>query len=172
MDTLSVTPPFVDGLYRELLQHGISYFFPHSRLEFAAAVEPGRPVLTCRDLVDGGLDLEWLGVRYVLRKSAGAVTNAERDLLCAIGRVLATRYDRLASPPAAAHTFQLFRGLPEDCYVSSYLEALASGSTDSSIDSSDRVADAIEVLRASALGTYENRRIAMGVLLFGSQADP
>jgi DNA integrity scanning protein DisA with diadenylate cyclase activity len=35
----------------------------------------------------------------------------------------------------------------------------------------DHIADAIEVLRISSLTTYENRRIAAGVLLFGSQPD-
>ena len=40
------------------------------------------------------------------------------------------------------------------------------------LNTPDRVADAIEVLRISALTTYENRRIVTGVLVFGSQPDP
>ena len=36
----------------------------------------------------------------------------------------------------------------------------------------DRVADAIDVLRISALTAHENRRIVTGVLVFGAQPDP
>ena len=36
----------------------------------------------------------------------------------------------------------------------------------------DRIAAAIEVLRTSALTTYENRRISTGALLFGTAPDP
>jgi len=35
----------------------------------------------------------------------------------------------------------------------------------------DRVSEAIEVLRISALSTYEDRRISTGALLFGFQPD-
>src|SRR5438093_12997837 len=63
-----------------------------------------------------------------------------------------------------------FGGLPEDRYVSAFLDPRPY--SDESQLRRDRIADAIEVLRTSALTTYENRRISTGALLFGRSPDP
>lgn len=72
----------------------------------------------------------------------------------------------------AAQSFQLFRGAPEDHYVSAFLDPETYASAEVLSSSANRVAAAIEVLRASGMTTYENRRITTGALLFGSMPDP
>jgi hypothetical protein len=66
--------------------------------------------------------------------------------------------------------FELFRGLPEDRYVSAYIDGAPYAQK--VWEGPDRVEDAIEVLRTSSLSTYENRRISTGALLFGKDTDP
>jgi hypothetical protein len=63
-----------------------------------------------------------------------------------------------------------FWGLPEDRYVSAFLDPRPYA--ESLQSRPDRIADAIEVLRTSALTTSENRRISTGALLFGTAPDP
>jgi hypothetical protein len=69
-------------------------------------------------------------------------------------------------------SFGLFLGLPEDHYVSAFLDP--SPYLESSIVPSarDRISDALEVLRITSLTTYENRRVSTGVLLLGSDPRP
>jgi hypothetical protein len=66
--------------------------------------------------------------------------------------------------------FELFRGLPEDRYVSASIDGAPY--TQDIWQGPDRVEDTIEVLRTSSLSTYENRRISTGALLFGKYPDP
>jgi hypothetical protein len=97
-------------------------------------------------------------------------TDDERKLIYAIGRVLTARYQALFNPDIAARNFHLFRGLPEDRYVSAFLDPAPYASLDTLTEKQDRVADAIEALRSSALTTSENRRVSTGALLLGRQA--
>ncbi len=163
---------FRDGLYLELLHEGVHYFFPGSHLEEVEAVESRGTSLTVVGHSGGEIEFEWLGIRLRLSKAAGDVTQLERALLAGIGRVLGTRYVLHDSATPTAQVFHLFRGLPEDRYISAFLEELATPGSARPVEGPDRITDAIEVLRASALGTYENRRIAMGALLFGARPDP
>jgi hypothetical protein len=57
-----------------------------------------------------------------------------------------------------------------DDVVSAWLDPAASGNAPTR-SNAERIDDAVEVLRACALGTYENRRITMGALLFGGLPD-
>lgn len=66
--------------------------------------------------------------------------------------------------------FELFRGLPEDRYVSACVDG--DPYTQEIWQGPDRMEDTIEVLRTSSLTTYENRRISTGALLFGKYPDP
>jgi hypothetical protein len=65
----------------------------------------------------------------------------------------------------------IFGGLTEDRYVSTFLEASVFDDTRSASTRADRVSDAIEVLRISALSSYEDKRISTGALLFGTLPD-
>ena len=98
------------------------------------------------------------------------LTANETKLLRSIARVLSLRYQMLVDLIAAAERIDMFRGLPEDRFVSAYLDPApyAQGSP----FLLDRVAEAIDVLRISSTSTYENRRINTGVLLFGRMLDP
>ncbi len=42
-----VTYPFVDALYRELLERGVRYFLPMSQLEVLEPIHPRRAELIC-----------------------------------------------------------------------------------------------------------------------------
>jgi len=118
------------------------------------------------------LELEWLGFRYALSNQGLSLTTNETKLLQSIGQVLSTRYRILFNAHRAAQDFYLLRGLPEDRYVSAFLDPSPYANAGTAAEVHDRVAEAIEVLRVSSLTTYENRRIATGALLFGSRPDP
>lgn len=163
---------FADGLYGELLERGIRYFLPAT--EWAAreqvpSADPG--VLTISESPDRLL-LEWLGQRHQVRNCSGAFTESQVRMVRRIGSVLLARYQLLTDGQRAVENFHLFRGSPEDRYVSGYLNPGPYRNHEALARQGDRVADAIEVLRMSASTTYENRRIETGVLLFGPHKDP
>ena len=120
----------------------------------------------------GQVEFEWMGGGYSLKSSSNKLSDHERRLLRSIGMVLSARYQLLTNEELAAQSFQLFRGLPEDRFISAFLDPSAPQQRRSIAELPDRVADAIEVLRTSSMSTYENRRIATGVLLFGSMPEP
>lgn len=163
--------PFVNALYSELLESAVGYFLPGCRLEVLEPIQPSQAELKFNHQVEGVLELEWLGSRYTLSNLGKPLTENERKLLQSIGNVLSTRYRLLFNADLAARSFHLFRGLPEDRYVSAFLDQSPYAKGQMLTWKTDRIADAIEVLRISSLTTYENRRIATGVLLFGSQPD-
>ena len=164
---------FVNTLYHELLARGITYLFPGSRLETCGPAPTIEALLARGSARDDGLDFTWLGARYRLTTTGERLSDERLRLLDSIGHVLTARYRLLFHKAGAAQHLHLFRGLPENRYVSAFvdpgfftnIEALPS-------TSSDRLSDAIEVLQLSALTTYENRRIATGVLLLGAGPDP
>jgi hypothetical protein len=57
--------PFMNALYRRLLERGISYFLPKSRLEIVRSVDLARPVLTYQ-----GQQVELVGVQEWARPVA------------------------------------------------------------------------------------------------------
>ena len=171
-DDVESVRPFIDELYRELLARGIEYFFPEARLELLGPVEEDewqRPDGRARS---GALEFAWLGFRHRLSLDVPGFSTHEARLVDGIRRVLSARYHLLFDDaPLAAQRLHLFRGLPEDRYVSAFLDATPHAPTQAPSPTPDRVSDAIEVLRVSALTTYENRRIETGVLLLGTTPD-
>ena len=158
---------FVDALYGELLDNGIRYFFPDFRLEPVSRISSQEFELSY-DPTQPRLDLQWLGQKYAVSPLPRPLTIQEIKLISSIGSVLSARYMALSNTTLAARAFQLFRGLPEDRYVSSFLDPALYGSLESLTHNTDRIANAIEVLRIAASTTYENRRIATGALLLGA----
>ena len=167
-------PRVIDALYLELLDRGITYFLPDVRVigsESADAVGSPAPRGSRDD--DGSLALAWLGSAYALTRERGRGFSAgEAKLIKSISKVLWARYQVLFDSALMARSFDAFRGQPEDRYVSAFLDPSLYASAENLARSHDRVADAIEVLRVTSSSTYENRRIATGVLLFGSLPDP
>ena len=163
--------PFVDALNHEFLARGVEYFFPRARLgrlpATAARQSPG-PTRTA----PGAVEFDWLGFRYHLSSDGEPLSGDEARLLESILRVLSVRYRTVFDAALAARSLHLFRGLPEDRFVSAFLDPAADADVRASARTGDRVSQAIEVLRLSALTTYENRRVETGVLLFGSRPDP
>ena len=157
----------IEGLYGKLIEGGIRYFFPS--VEFQTLT----PFAGCtKNLLiekNGGNSVVLRrGARYLLTRDE-AFSEAEIKLLQCIGAVLDSRYRMAVDATAVEQRSELFRGLPEDRYVSAYIDR---DPYDEPVwKEPDRVEDAIEVLRTSSLSTYENRRIATGALLFGKNTD-
>jgi hypothetical protein len=162
---------FVSGLYSDLLENGIRYFFPNATLERTPQGTEQMPGLLAAVPSEGEVQFSWMGNGYSLTASSKLSEHKQR-LLRSIGMVLSARYQLLTNEELAAQSFQLFRGLPEDRFVSAFLDPGPHTSAEAIAGIPDRVADAIEVLRTSSMSTYENRRIATGVLLFGSMPEP
>ncbi len=75
-------------------------------------------------------------------------SDEEPKLLKGIGAVLDCRYRMIADPDRAEQRFELFRGLPEDRYISACIERTPYAQE--IWQGPDRVEDAIEVLRTSS----------------------
>ena len=150
--------PILDGLYQQLLQRGVQYFLPSSRLELVGSAPFSTQHTPLDAVTDGALNFQWLGNRYRITNHR-EFSDHEQKMVRSICRFLSTRYELLFHRELTAQNIPLFGGLTEDHYVSTFL------------GSADRVAAAIEVLRISALSSYEDKRISTGVLLFGSMPD-
>ena len=162
--------PVLDGLYQQLLRRGIQYFLPSSHLEIVGEARESTPQIAFHTTSDGGLSFEWLGNRYALTNHRG-LSDHEQRMLRSIGRFLSTRYELLFDSEIAARNMPIFGGLTEDRYVSAFLEARVFDDARSAATLPDRVSEAIEVLRISALSSYEDKRISTGALLFGAFPD-
>lgn len=162
---------FLSGLYGDLLETGIRYFFPGATLQRVPEGSENMPGLLLAAPSGGEVAFEWMGAGYSLTASS-KFSDHERRLLRSIGMVLAARYQVVTNQVLAVQSFHMFRGQPEDRFVSAFLDPGPHASAEMMASTHDRVADAIEVLRTSSMSTYENRRIATGVLLFGSMPEP
>jgi hypothetical protein len=162
-------PHFIDGLYGKFIERGIGYFFPSVNLQsLGRDPRPSQDVIAQEN--DGtSVVLNWLGSRYSLTRDE-PFSESEIKLLRSIGAVLDSRYRMIVDATRVEQRFELFRGLPEDRYVSAYIDGAPY--QEPVWKEPDRVEDAIEVLRTSSLSTYENRRISTGALLFGKGPDP
>jgi hypothetical protein len=162
--------PVLEGLYQQLLKRGVEHFLPSSHLEIAGRASESTPqIIFCAKPL-GGLGFEWLGNKYVLT-SEREFSDHEQRMLRSIARFLSTRYELLFDREIAARNMPIFGGLTEDRYVSSFLDPKVFDDAKSAATLPDRVSEAIEVLRISALSSYEDKRISTGALLFGSLPD-
>jgi hypothetical protein len=159
-----------ESLYREFIERGIRYCFPGVDVQRSASDANTVAQLSVTPRPDGAIDLAGFGAAWRIVRDGREFTEHETKLLRSIARVLSLRYQTLIDPDVAAERIAMFGGLPEDRFVSAYLDPApyAQGST----VMVDRVAAAIDVLRISSTSTYENRRINTGVLLFGHMPDP
>jgi len=166
------TVEVVHALYRGFFERGVRYFFPETILAPCGSCEP-KPRLLVVGRTDGGVHLEWMGIHYHLESSGGRPFSEDQmRMLGAIGSVHSVRYRSIFSATSSSTAFALFQGLPEDRYISAFLDHTPYLNEDEVPDHRDVVASAIEVLRESSLLTYENRRISTGVLLTGRESDP
>ena len=162
--------PVLDGLYQQLLRRGVQYFLPSSHLEIAGRVRESTPHIVFQHGAHHGLSFEWLGNRYTLTNQR-EFSDHEQRMLRSIARFLSTRYELLFDREIAAQNMPLFGGLTEDRYVSTFLDGRVFDGIKSAATLPDRISEAIEVLRISALSSYEDKRISTGALLFGSLPD-
>jgi DNA integrity scanning protein DisA with diadenylate cyclase activity len=161
----------LDTVFRQLLKQGLEHFMPAAQVELLSpVVYTDDLVVACYDSPRGVIEFDWLGYRYRVNREGGFTDDLVR-MVKSVGRVLSIRYRLAFHPVLAAESAHLFRGLPEDRYVSAFLDSSTYRDPDEAASRPDRIASAIEVLRLSAMTTYENRRISTGVILFGSQPD-
>lgn len=162
-------PPFIDGLYGKLIEGGIGYFFPAAIVRLLERDLRLSPDLIAQETGRTSVVMNGLGSRYSVTREE-PFSESETKLLRSIGAVLDSRYRMIVDATRVEQRFELFRGVPEDRYVSAYIDGTP---YDEPVwKGPDRVEDAIEVLRTSSLSTYENRRISTGALLFGKHPDP
>jgi hypothetical protein len=162
--------PLLNGLYDQLLRRGIQYFLPSSRLDIVETVPEATPDIVFHEGSPVELRFDWLGSRYALTNSR-EFTDHQQRMVHAIGKFLSTRYELLFDRETTAVSMPIFGGLTEDRYVSTFLEGRVFNDVRSAATLPDRVTEAIEVLRISALSSYEDKRIATGALLFGTMPD-
>ena len=113
-------PHFIDGLYEKLIEGGVGYFFPSAKFESI-----GRDTASPQERVTSGSDgrsvtMNWLGSRCSLTRDE-PFSDSEIRLLTSIGAVLGARYRMIQAADRVEQRFELFRGLPEDRYVSAYV---------------------------------------------------
>jgi len=157
-------------LYQQLLSRGVQYFLSSSRLEVAGRLDESSPQIVVHTTPDGGLSLEWLGIQYALTNHR-PFSDHERRMVRSIAKFLSTRYALLFDREIGTQNLPIFGGLTEDRYVSAFLEGSVFKDARSAAMLPDRVSEAIDVLRISALSSYEDKRISTGALLFGAMPD-
>jgi DisA bacterial checkpoint controller nucleotide-binding len=164
---------FIDDLYYELLARGIAYFLPDCSLTVIGPSPRTDPLrLEIVETNPKSLELHWLEARYVLSHPSRPFTEQQRRLIAGMGAVLAARYRFLFGANIDSPALDLYRGMPEDRYISAFLDQTFYKNSSTPMTSTDRIAEAIAVLRLTSSMTYENRRIATGALLFGVHPDP
>jgi hypothetical protein len=173
--TSRLPPALVVGAhYDAFLQRALCRFFDRATLETESIPSPssdGRLAIEATD-DPGALAVRWFGTRYVLRvPGRRPFTSQEVRFARAIGLVLAARYHAILKPQDIVERSGLFRGAIEDRYVGAFFDPIAY-TTSGDEAGTDRIAEAIEILRVAALSTYENHPISTGVLLLGTEDDP
>jgi hypothetical protein len=170
---LTSTPlDIVNALYGKFFERGVRHFFPSYSIEALGRANSSPPVFTFQPRPDGRLVVQWGGLEYAVHHDGRSLSEEEVRLVAAISNVLAARYQSLFNASSEVDSFSLFRGLPEDHYVSAYLDPSPYLEANAERSGGDRISDAIEVLRIASLTTYENRRVPTGALLLGSDPRP
>lgn len=168
-------PPSVaaSALYDSFLHAALRQFLARATFESQAllsASSDGRLAIEPTD-DPATLNIRWFGTRHTLHvPRRRPFTPHEVRMARAIGSVLAARYRAIFDPRIMVSTGDLFRGAIEDRYVGAFLAGTYS--LQEGTGRADNIATAIEVLRVSALSSYENRPISSGVLLLGTETDP
>src|SRR6266851_890893 len=112
----------VNALYGEFFERGVRHFFPSSNIEALGRPNSSPPVFTFHPRPDGRLEVQWGGLEYAVHHEGRSLSADEVRLVAAISNVLAARYRSLFNPNVTATSFGLFRGIPEDHYVSAFLD--------------------------------------------------
>src|SRR5215471_7221393 len=162
-------PVQLNRLYEEFFERGVQYFFPFATFQPLGAAPPGPPETVEGNATTAVVRAPWLGAHYALHNPV-PFTAHDRRMLDSVRAVLTTRYHMLRDADRTGLDVERFWGVPEDRYVSAFLDRQPYAEHVPARP--DRIAAAIEVLRTSALTTYENRRISTGALLFGIAPDP
>ena len=140
-ETASLTPQSLDALYGVFLERGLSYFLPNIQMERLGPAETYSRQIEYQKS-ENCLQLHWLGLRYRLTNSGRALTVNERGLLKSVGRVLSARYQFFYNAEHASRSFEIFRGTPEDRFVSAFLDPAPYTSVEARLSTPDRIAEA------------------------------
>jgi hypothetical protein len=170
MVTAENSTPILDVLYAQLLRRGVQYFLPSSHLDIVGQDPESTSEITFHRATDDGLNFAWLGDQYKL-VNGRRFSDHEQKMVRSIVRFLSARYNLLFDSETATRSSTIFSGLPEDRYVSAFLDGSVFDDARSMVTRPDRISEAIDVLRISALSSYEDKRISTGALIFGSFPD-
>src|SRR5262245_11487284 len=163
-------PPLqLNRLYEEFFERGLQYFFPFATFQPLGAAPHGPAETRDENATTSILSLPWLGAQYAFHNTVPFTAHDVR-MLDSVRAVLTARYHMLRDAERHGLDVERFWGLPEDRYVSAFLDRQPYAERVQARP--DRIAEAIAVLRTSALTTYENRRISTGALLLGTAPDP
>lgn len=163
-------------LSRDLFRRDLAVLLPHARLEYDLDAEPTElalqndaPVVSLREADPKAdptaADMDVFGVRH---RVLGLLGPNDIRLLRAMGVVLTSRFHDLFRPPDPTR-LELYRATNEDHYIAACVDPEPYHAGDRA---PNRIVGTILTLRMAALSTYENRRVATGVLLVGSEPDP
>ena len=161
--------PVLNGLYEQLLRRGLQYFLPSANLEIVRGTREPAPELVFHGS-SHSLSFDWLGNQYTVTNPR-EFSDHEQRMVRSIGSFFSMRYRLLFDHEIGAQSLPIFSGFTEDRYVSRFLGGGAFDDTSTAATLPDRVSEAIEVLRISALSSYEDKRISTGALLFGTMPD-
>ena len=106
----------VNALYGEFFERGVRHFLPSCRIQAFSRANTDNP------RPDGLIEVQWGGLEYAVHCDDRALSENEVRLVSAVSNVLAARYRSLFDARSSATSFGLFRGLPEDHYVSAFLD--------------------------------------------------
>ena len=162
-------PLQLNRLYEEFFERGLQYFFPFATFQPLGAAPPGPTETVEGNAATAVVRAPWLGAHYAVHNPVPFTAHDVR-MLDSVRAVLTARYHMLRDAERHGLNVERFWGLPEDRYVSAFLDRQPYA--EHVQVRPDRIAATIEVLRTSALTTYENRRISTGALLFGTAPDP
>src|ERR1039457_875086 len=98
---------FISGLYGDLMENGIRYFFPGATLERLAGGPERMPGLLGAVPSGGQVEFEWLGADYSLTVSSN-LSDQERRLLRSIGMGASPRSPLVTHPARAARRLPIF----------------------------------------------------------------
>jgi len=113
----------VNALYGQFFESGVRHFFPSCNIEALGQPNSSPPEFAFHPRADGRLTVQWGGLEYAVHQDGRSLSQDEVRLVAAISNVLAARYRSLFNAGSGVTSFGLFSGMPEDHYVSAYLDA-------------------------------------------------
>ena len=142
----------LNRLYEEFFERGLQYFFPFATFHPLGAAPPGPTETVEGNAATAVVRASLAGRALCASTTLSPFTAHDVRMLDSVRAVLTARYHMLRDAVRHGLNVERFWGLPEDRYVSAFLDRQPYA--EHVQVRPDRIAAAIEVLRTSALTTY------------------